>query len=145
MAEVIIGLVGVVLTLVGVIAAMYFGFIGTRASKHQEQQDREDREWQLKHEAVARQMSKINPHLTVQTHGNTLCTIYTDLFPDAQFRRDIEFYIVEADRAYTVFQPRRPTLVELRSPALRQTVDKVATVINALPKDKPQLAYHFGL
>jgi hypothetical protein len=145
MTELVIGLVGIVVALLGVVVAMYFGRIGTRASKHQEQQDREDREWQLKHETVARQMSRINPHLRVQLHGNTLCTVYADLFPGSQFQRDIEFCIVEADPAYTVFKPRRPTLLELRSPALRETVAKVAAIINALPTDNPQLAHHFGL
>jgi hypothetical protein len=46
---VFVALGGLVLTLIGVIAGMYFGVIGTRASKRQERLDREDYDWQVKH------------------------------------------------------------------------------------------------
>ncbi|MBZ5699674.1 MAG: hypothetical protein LAN18_14140 [Acidobacteriia bacterium] len=45
----------------GVAVAMYFGVIDTRASKRQERQDREDHEWQLKHEAVALHVAEYDP------------------------------------------------------------------------------------
>ena len=138
-----IGLISLVLTLIGVIVAMYFGFIGTRASNRQERQDLDDYEWQLKHEAVALQLSRINPHLQVQYPDNSVRIIYTDLFPDPMFRRAIEHYIVEADRSYTTFKPRKPTPNELRSPALQDTVTKTAAVLDALRGDNPKVAYHF--
>jgi hypothetical protein len=59
------GLIGLVLTLIGVIARMHFGVIGTKASKRREKQDREDYEWKLKHYAVALQLSRISPNLQV--------------------------------------------------------------------------------
>jgi hypothetical protein len=140
----LIGLIGLVLTLIGVIAGMYFGVIGTRRSKRQEKQDDEDYEWQLKHEAVALQLSRINPHLQVQYPDNSIRMIYTDLFPDPRFRQAIEHYIVAADRSYTIFRPRKPTPHELRSPALRETVKKTAAVLDACRRDNPKVAHHFN-
>jgi hypothetical protein len=72
----IIAVAGVLLTLFGVIIAMYFGVIGTRASNRQEKQDREDHEWQLKHEAVALQLSRINPNLSVLYPDKSMRVIY---------------------------------------------------------------------
>lgn len=69
--------------------------------------------------------------------------IYTDLFPDPMFRRAIEHYIVEADKSYTIFKPRKPTPHELRGPALRDTVTRTAAVLDALRSDNPKVAYHF--
>lgn len=139
----VIGLLGLVLALIGIIVAMYFGIIETRVSKRQEKQDREDHEWQLKHEAVALQLSRINPHLHVQYPDNSIRMIYTDLFPDPRFRQAIEHYIIEADRSYTIFRPRKPAPYELRSPALRDTVTKTAAVLDACRKNNPKVAYHF--
>jgi hypothetical protein len=80
---VVIALIGLVLTLIGVIAGMYFGVIGTRASSRQEAQDRDDYEWQLKHETIALQISRINAHLPVQYPDNSTRPIHMDVFPTA--------------------------------------------------------------
>jgi hypothetical protein len=141
---VVVALGGLVLTLIGVIAAMYFGVIGTKASKRQERQDREDYDWQLKHETVALQLSRINPNFNVLYPDKSTRMIYTDLFPDPKFRQSIENYIVEVDRTHTIFTPRKPTPHELRSPALRDTVTKTAAALDALRRDNPTVAYHFN-
>jgi hypothetical protein len=135
-------LIGLVLTLIGVIAAMYFGVIGTKASKRQERQDQEEYEWQVKHEEVSLQLSRINAYLQVQYPDKTVRMLYTDLFPDPAFRRSIETYIVERNMA--IFSPRRPTPHELRSPDLRDTVTRVAAVLYGLQRDSPTVAYHFN-
>jgi hypothetical protein len=139
---VFLALGGLVLTLIGVIAAMYFGVIGTRASKRQERQDREDYEWQVKHEAVALTLSRISPHQMARYPDNVTRIIYTDLFRDPKFRQSIEHYIVE--RSFAVFTPRSPTPHELRSPVLRDTVTKVAAALDELRRDKPSVANHFN-
>jgi hypothetical protein len=141
---VFVALDGMVLTLIGVIAAMYFGVIGTRASKRQERQDREDYEWQGKHEAVALALSRINPLYQVQYPDKVVRNIYLDLFPDLKFRRAIEYYIVELNASGTAFAPRKPAPHELRSPALRETVTKVATLVDELRRDKPSVAQHLN-
>ena len=141
---VVIGFVGLVLTLIGIIAGMYFGVIGTKVSKRQEQRDREDHEWQLKHEAIAVQLAKIHLTMQVQRRGdNYTIMIYPTLFPDPQLRQEIETYIIEVVDNRTRFAPRRPTPHELRSPALRRTVDKVTEVLDACKRDDPSVAYHF--
>jgi hypothetical protein len=141
---VVIALVTVVLTLIGVIVAMYFGVIGTRASKRQEKQDREDYEWQVKHETVALQLSRINPLYQVQYPDKVVRNIYLDLFPDLKFRRAIEYYIVEPNASGTAFTPRKPAPHELRSPALRETVTKVAAALDDLRRDNPSVAHHLN-
>jgi hypothetical protein len=141
---VVIGLIGLVLALVGVTVAMYFGVIETRVSKRQEKRDREDFDWQLKHETVALQISRINPHLLVQYPDNSTRPIYIDVFPDPQFRQAIEHYIVDTDPGRTIFRPRKPAPHELRSPALRDTVAKTAAVLDALRRDNPKVSYHFN-
>jgi hypothetical protein len=141
---VFVALGGLVLTLIGVIAAMYFGVIGTRASKRQERQDREDYEWQVKHEAVALALSRINPLYQVQYPDKVVRNIYLDLFPDLEFRRAIEYYIIEPNASGTVFTPRKPAPHELRSSALRDTVTKVAAVLDELQRDNPSVAHHLN-
>jgi hypothetical protein len=115
----------------------------TLAAK-QDEQNREVHDWQLKHEAVAVQLSRINPHLQVQFPDHSTRMIYISLFPDEVFRRAIEHYIVEPDKTYTIFRPRKPTPLELRSPTLRETVTKVAAVLDACRKENPHVAKHFS-
>ncbi len=64
---------------------LYYGWIGTRISKRAEKQDREDHEWQLKHEGVAVQLARIHLTTQVQRRGdNYLIMLYPTLFPDPQ-------------------------------------------------------------
>jgi len=65
---------------------MYYGHIGTKASKHQERRECDDHEWQVRHEGVALQLSKINAHLMVQYPDGFTRMICTDLFPDPKLR-----------------------------------------------------------
>jgi hypothetical protein len=141
---VLIGLVGLVLALGSLLACMYFGVIGTRSSKRQEQRDREDREWQLKHEAVAIQVARINMTLQVRDpKENRNIVLYPTLFPDPQLRQRIETYIIELVDVRTRFAPRKPTQHELSSPALRKTVNEVTEILAACMRDNPGIAHHF--
>ena len=139
----VIALLTLVATLIGIVVAMYYGWIGTRASKRQEKQDREDHEWQLKHEAVALQLSRINPYFNSLYPDSLGYKVFTGLFPDPKFQRLIENYIVEADRDRMVLTPRKPTPHELRSPALRDTVTKVAVALDDLRRNNPAVAHLF--
>ncbi len=107
----------------------------------QNEQEREVNEWQLKHESVAIQLVKITPQVTVQEPGhNSVMVLYAAIFPDPKFRQAIEHYIVQLDNTRTIFQPRRPTELDLRSPALRQTVTKAAEMLDAFRRDHPHIA-----
>ncbi len=141
---VVIALVGVVLTLIGVLVAMYHGFLGTRISKKLEKQSREDHDWQLKHESVAVQLVKITPQVAVPEPGhNSFVMLYPMIFPEAKFREAIETYIVELDSKRSTFMPRSPRPDELRSPRLRETVEKAAAILDAFRKANPDIAARY--
>jgi hypothetical protein len=141
----LIGLAGLALALVGVVIAMYVGWIDTRASKRRDQQDKDDRDWQLKHEAAALRISRINRTLRAQPPGfANPVMVYPTVFPDPQLRERIERYVVELVDSETRFAPRRPMEHELRSPALRSTVDEVTTILDTCKRENPKLAYYFG-
>lgn len=118
--------------------------IANALKSHQEEHDREVRDWQLKHESVAIRLSRINQSLRVSTsNGTGLITLYPSLFGDSQFRRTIETYIIEITGNGTTFTPRRPTPHELQSPNLRETVDKVADILESCRLNEPALYRHF--
>jgi hypothetical protein len=120
---------------VAVIAALYAVKQTNIAKAMQHKQDdeqKEVRDWQVRHEVVAIKLSKINPYF----HDN----IYTKLFPDSAFRRAVELYIVEVDRTLTVFTPRKPAPHELRSPALRETVKTVEARLAHFCDENPTIA-----
>jgi hypothetical protein len=106
----------------------------------QDEEQREVRDWQVRHEVVAIQLSKINPHFAIRYPDDSTRIIYTQLFPDPVFRRAIELYIVEVDRTLTVFTPRKPTPHELRSPALRETVKTVEVKLAHFCEENPTIA-----
>jgi hypothetical protein len=118
--------------------------LAKKLAAKQDEQEKEINAWLLKHEDVAVQLSRIYPHSQVVYPDNTTRIIYTDLFPDATLRKAIQNYIVLLDHTMTVFTPRKPTELELRSPALRETVTKVADILDALRRDNPQVVSHFA-
>jgi hypothetical protein len=106
----------------------------------QDEQGREVNEW-LKHESVALRLAKINPGISVvDPCHNSLMTLYPAIFPDVKFREMIERYIVHMEKAGTVFAPRSPTELELRSPALRKTVTEATRILEAFCKEHPDIA-----
>jgi hypothetical protein len=139
------------LTIVSVLfgaGALYYAYrqtsIANSLKSRQEKHDREVRDWQLKHESVAVRLSRINQSLMVSTsNGTGLITLYPSLFGDPQLRRDIETYIIEVTDNRTTFTPRRPTPHELQSPKLRETVDKVAAILENCKMNEPALYRHF--
>jgi len=106
----------------------------------QEDQEREVNQWQMKHESVALRLANINPGLTVRAPAGHDVTLYPTIFPDVEFRKMIERYIVHMDETRTVFTPRSPTELELRGPALRETVTKTTEILDAFCKKNPDLA-----
>jgi Na+-transporting NADH:ubiquinone oxidoreductase subunit NqrC len=106
----------------------------------QEDQEREVNQWQMKHESVALRLANINPGLTVRLPAGHDITLYPTIFPDVEFRKMIERYIVHVERSGTMFVPRSPTELELRSPALRETVTKTTEILDAFCKKNPDLA-----
>ena len=139
----IIALASLALTLAGVVAAMYFGTIGTRASKRQERQERADHDWQLKHEKVAVQIARINPRLIVAVPGTQHQVIlYQNIFKSPELRERIETYIVQLVDSRTRFAVRKPTQHELRSPTLRQTVTEVAASLDTFVRENPGMGHH---
>jgi hypothetical protein len=128
--------------------ALYYAYRQTKIANdlksRQEEHDREVRDWQLKHESVAVRLSRINQSLMVSaSNGTGLISLYPSLFGDPQLRRDIETYIIEITDYRTTFTPRRPTPHELRSPKLRETVDKVAAILENCRANEPALYKHF--
>lgn len=111
------------------------------ARAKQEEQGREVNEWLVKHESIALRLAKINPGLSVVYPGhNSLMTLYPAIFPDVKFREMIERYIVHVEKAGTVFVPRSPTELELRSPMLRQTVTEATKILEAFCNEHPGIA-----
>jgi hypothetical protein len=110
----------------------------------QDEEQREVRNWQLKHEAIATQLACINLQLTVQlpgTHHQT--TLYSTVFPTAELRSRIETYIIELADNRTRFVPRKPTPHELRSPTLRQTVERASELLDQFKAHNPGAYRYF--
>ena len=115
--------------------------IAGEMKEKQDEQEREVSEWQVRHESVALRLSKINPGISVVEPGhNSFMTLYPTIFPDAKFREMVERYIVHVEKAGTVFTPRSPTELELRSPTLRQTVTKATEILDAFCREHPNIA-----
>ncbi len=127
--------------------ALYYAWrqtnIANALKAHQEEQDREVYEWQLKHEGVAVQISRINPGFmaAVPNTSNSFTNVYGAVFSDPRLRQKIETYLVEATA--NRFTPRKPTPHELRSPALRETVKLATEAIEVCRKENPAFARLF--
>lgn len=118
--------------------------IANALKAHQDEQEREVHNWQLKHEAVAVQLARVGPHMMVPVgNANALASAYATVFNDPQFRQKVETYIVEYAENRTRFVPRRPTALELRSPALRETVTKATELLDRCRQDNPGFYRYF--
>jgi hypothetical protein len=103
-------------------------------------QERDINEWLVKHENVALRIAKINPNQSVMDPSHSYSMIlYTTIFPDAKFREMIERYIVHVEKSGTVFSPRSPTDLGLRSNAFRETVTKATEMLDAFCKEHPAI------
>jgi hypothetical protein len=108
-------------------------------------QEAEDDKWADRFENVSNQLRRINPRLQVQEPGvNGATWVYTTLFLDPKFRVDIENYIVQLNPSETLFLPRKPQAYELRSPRMRETIEKAETLILKFKKEHPGVAHHLG-
>jgi len=117
--------------------------IGRKMKARLEDQEREVTDWFVKHETLAIQLVKINPNLTiVRPDGSAMC-IYPTIFPEPNFREKLERYVVEKDRSGSVFSPRSPTELELRSPVLRETVTKANEILDAFAKQHPGIVEYY--
>jgi hypothetical protein len=128
--------------------ALYYAYrqtsIANALKGHQDEQEREVHDWQLKHEAIAVRLSRVGPHMMVPSgNANSFTMVYTIVFNDPQFRQKIETYIVEYADNRTRFIPRKPTPHELRSPALRETVTTATEILDGCQRDHPEFYRYF--
>jgi hypothetical protein len=118
--------------------------IANALKAHQDEQEREVHDWQLKHEAVATKLARVGPHMMVpMPNANSITAVYPTVFTDPQFRQRVETYIIEYAENRTRFIPRRPTELELRSPALRETVTKATEILDRCQQDNPGFYRYF--
>ena len=108
-----------------------------------DEQEREVTDWLVKHETLALQLVKINPHLIIRRpDGSSMC-IYPTIFKDVKFRQKLERYIIQLNRSGSVFATRIPTELELRSPSLRETVTKANEILDAFAKRHPGVVEYY--
>ena len=117
--------------------------IAEELAAKQNEQEREVRDWQVRHETVAIQLSRISPHQMMGVPPGTMTMVYTTVFPDRQLRLDIETYVVELVDSRTRFTPRHPSPHELRSPALRETVKTVERILDECRRDRLEVFRFF--
>jgi hypothetical protein len=145
---IVVGVFGII----GGICGIWSLFYGRRQTKLAEQdirdrrkQDAEDDNWAERFEKVSNQLRRINPRLQVQepdTKG--LIWVYPTVFPDPKFRVDIENYIVQVNESQTLFLPRKPQAYELRSPRMRETIEKTEALLKKFCQEHPRAAHHLG-
>jgi hypothetical protein len=109
--------------------------IARKANEKLDEQAREVTVWQVKHETIALQLSKVSLNTYHKRPDGSIMDIYHTIFSDAKFREKLERYVV--DRDGSVMTPRSPTELELRSPALRETVTKANAILDAFDKQNP--------
>jgi hypothetical protein len=138
---IILTLLGVIAALGSVLVAMYYGHIGTKASKHQQQQESEGRAWQERHEKVALRLAHMNPRglAAIQPNG-PIQNPFGIAFPDPQLRTYILTYIVEDKGGNNFCIARTPDPHQLRSGILRQTVETVERRLEEIDANHPELA-----
>src|SRR5262249_54824019 len=98
-----------------------------------------------RYEAVVNQLRHINPCMQVQD-PNTKQTLhlYTTIFPDHTFRRDLEVYIVPRDKSGTQFLPKNPRPDELRLAKIREVITRAEQELKDFRKQYPGSAHHLG-
>ena len=128
--------------------ALYYAWkqsqLAKQLAKNQEQQQREVLSWQVRHEKVARMISKQPGHAFFNVPNRGSVCLYTAVFKDPQLRRDIESYLVEHSGQGSLFKPRMPNELELRSPALRGTVEQVERALEDSKQTDPELYKHYA-
>jgi hypothetical protein len=132
-----------VVAVIAVAVAVKQTNIARAVQRRQEDDQREIRDWQLKHEAVAVQLAKIHLTFMVPARGGGFMALYPAVFPEPELRNRIETYIVEIVDNRTRFAARTPTAHELHSPTLRRTVDDATAILERFKGDNPELAQFF--
>jgi hypothetical protein len=115
--------------------------IAQGATKKLDDQQREVTDWFVKHETLAIQLSKVSEDTYIKRPDGTIMHIYRTVFPDARFREKLERYVVHKDGS--VMTPRSPTELELRSPALRETITKANEILDAFDKQNPGIVGYY--
>ena len=111
------------------------------------QQDREERLWAERHEALGNRLARLGPQMMIaDPAANSHFCLYLAVFPDPQFRIKLETYVVEPNASRTEFRPRKSAPHELRSQALRDTITTAERVIEKYAREnsKVQLMYYLG-
>ena len=141
----IIGAVGGICGLIAVFYAWRQTKVMSDDIRSRKQQEAEEIEWAARFELVMNQLLRINPLLQVQEPGASVpINLYQTIFPDLEFRKAVESYIVQLDRSQTQFLPRRPRPDELRSANMRKTLEKAETLLKAFRQNHPGAVHHLG-
>jgi hypothetical protein len=137
-----------VVTVLGLIVAVLaarWGYtqadIARKMKARLEDQEREVTDWLVKHETLALQLSKINSNTAIARPDGSQFCIYPTIFSDAGFREKLERYVVH--RTGSSLSPRSPTEIDLRSPALRQTVTKANEILDEFDKQNPGFVEYY--
>lgn len=145
---IIFGLFGVVGGICGIWSLLYVRRqtnLMEQDIQDRKKQDAEDDKWADRFENLSNQLRKINPRLQVKEPGVTNATwVYLTIFTDPKFRVDIENYIVQMNPSETLFLPRKPQAYELRSPRMRETIEKAEALILKFKQEHPTVAQHLG-
>lgn len=133
-----------VVAVIAVAVAMKQTKIAREAQHRQDEDQREVRDWQLKHETIAVRLARIHLTFMVPAKGaNSFMALYPAVYTEPELRSRIETYVIEIVDNRRRFAPRTPTPHELRSPALRRTVDEATAILEAFLRDNPELARFF--
>ena len=106
-----------------------------------EDQEREVTNWFVEHETLALQLSKISADMHIRRPDGSDMHVYPTIFSEVKFREKLERYVVH--RNGSVMTPRSPTELELRSPALRETVTKANEILDAFDKKNPGVVGYY--
>ena len=134
------------------VAALYYAWrqtgiaekqtkIAQEATKKLEDQEREVTDWFVKHENLALQLSRVGTDLQIRRPDGTVMHIYPTIFSEVTFREKLERYVVHRNGG--VLTPRSPTELQLRSPALRETVTKANEILDAFDKKNPGIVGYY--
>jgi hypothetical protein len=137
-----------IISSIAAVAAIWYARKQTLLSQtlaaRQDEQQREVFDWQRRHEQVALILSRIRPQMLVQSDDRHQGALWPTICPDNRLREQAETYVVEPIDNNMRLAPRKPTELELRSPQLRETVDKMIKMLEGLREKRPDLYKYIG-
>jgi hypothetical protein len=120
------------------VAAIREQFVNFKQSV--ESQDKEQLEWSERFEHLARQLSRISPHLHIVPKGsNSPIHLYSSIIPQRDLQDALQTYVIQLNSSGTQFSPRSPRPDELRRRVLRETVQKAEQCMADFQKANPEI------